>query len=51
METVRTHPVKRMAFVPETWSQLGIDLEAIIIGCQLERESRVGLLFKALVSI
>ena len=51
VETVRTYPVKRVAFVPETWSQLGVDLEAIVIGSQLERESRVGLLFKALVSI
>lgn len=26
VETIRTHPVKRMALVPETWSQSGIDL-------------------------
>lgn len=35
--TMRTHPVKRMALVPETWSQAGIDLEAVVICCQLER--------------
>lgn len=51
VETTRTHPVERMAPVLETRSQAGIDLEATVIGRQLQRQSRVGLLFKALVSI
>lgn len=51
VETTRTHPVERMAPVLETRSQAGIDLEATVIGRQLERQSRVGLLFKALASI
>lgn len=37
VETMRTHPVKRMALVPETWSQAGVDLEAVIICGQLQR--------------
>jgi hypothetical protein len=51
VETVRTHPVKRMALVPETWSQSGIDLQAVVVGCQLERQCRMSLLLEALVSI
>lgn len=46
-----THPVKRMALVPEARSQPGIDLQAVVIRCQLERQSRAGLLFKALVGV
>lgn len=49
METVRTYSV-RDGICPETWSQLGVDLEAIVIGSQLERESRVGLLSKHLLA-
>jgi len=32
-----TNPVERVAFVLETWCQTSIDLQAIVITCQLER--------------
>lgn len=40
-----------MALVPEARSQPGIDLQAVVIGGELEREGRAGLLVEALVSI
>lgn len=51
METVRTYPVQRMALIPETGSQLRIDLEAAVIRRQLQRQGRGGLLLKAPVRI
>ena len=46
-----THPVESMALVFEAGGQVCVDLQAVVVGSQLEGQSRVALLLKTPVGI